>query len=133
MGVAFAAPAALGQDETLSRIEEVCQELPGVGVKDPGAQGNPDDQGRAAFAVAILALPPAAGWGLEEAAAPEFAQSAQGGGGLQHHISAGAAVTAVRSAPGLEPGSLETDTARSAVAGPCGDLYLIGKGLQIGG
>ncbi len=72
----------------------------------------------------------AAGFGLEKALALEEAQGAAAAGGFQHHVAAGAAVTAVGPAPGLVARPVKTDAASPAVATPDGDLYLIGKGLQ---
>ena len=62
-----------------------------------------------------------------------MAQGAEGRGDFEDDIAAGPAITAVGSAPGLEAGPEEADTARAAVAGPDRDIDLIGKGLQVGG
>ena len=71
MGVALAAPAAFGDDESFAGGEEVHQEFPGVRVKDPGAQGYGNDQRGAAAAVAVLLAAGVALVGLKDTAAPE--------------------------------------------------------------
>jgi hypothetical protein len=78
-------------------------------------------------------LAPAAVLRLEDAPAPEVAQGAEGRRDFEDDIAAGAAIPAVGSAPGLEAGPEETDTARAAVAGPDRDIDLIGKGFQVAG
>ncbi len=133
VGVALAAPAPFGQDQAFPGGHEVGQEPAGVAVKDAGAQGHRDDHRGAVFAVAILALAPAAVFRLEDAPAPEVTQGAEGRGDFEADIAAGAAITAVGSAPGLEAGPEEADTARAAVAGPDRDIDFIGKGFQVGG
>ena len=133
VGVALAAPAAFGQDQAFPRNQEVLNEPAALAVKDPGAHGNPDDQRPAVLAMTVLLLAPAAVVGLEDAAAPEVAESAQVGGDFEGDIAAGPAITAIRSAPGSTAGREEADTARAAVAGPDRDIDLIGKGFQVAG
>ena len=96
-------------------------------------EGHRDDHRGAVFAVAVLALAPAAVFRQEDAPAPEMAQGAEGRGDFEDDIAAGAAITAVGSAPGLEAGPEEADTARAAVAGPDRDIDFVGKGFQVGG
>ena len=81
----------------------------------------------------VLLLAAAAVSRLQDASAPEEAQGAERRGDLEDDIAAGPAITAVGSAPGLEAGPEETDTARAAVAGPDRDIDFVGKGLQVGG
>ena len=132
MGVAFAAPAAFGHHQALAGGEEVAEQA-AAGRKDPGSQGDWNDQGGAVFAVAVLALAPAAVFRLEDAAAPEIGQGAKGRGGFEDDVAPGPAVAAVRAAHGLEPGPEEADTARAAAAGPDRDVDLIRKGFQVWG
>ncbi len=73
MGVALAAPAALGQDQAFPGGHEVCQEPAAVGVKDPGARGHRHDHRGAVFAVAVLALAAAAVFRRQDAPALEKA------------------------------------------------------------
>ena len=106
---------------------------PALGSEDPGPHGDPNDQGLAAFAVAVLALAALAVFRLKDAAAPEVGQGAQARGGFEDDVAAVPAMAAVRAADGLEPGAEEADTARAAVAGPDGDIDFVRKGFQTWG
>ena len=133
VGIAHAAPAALGQDQALPGGHEVFNEPAAVGVKNPGARGHRHDHRGAVFAVAVLLLAPAAVFRRQDAPALEQAEGAKGRGDFEDDIAAGAAIAAVGPAPGLEAGPEKADTARAAVAGPDRDIDFIGEGFQVGG
>ena len=104
-----------------------------LAAKYPGPQGDRNDQGRAGFAMAVLAPAPAAVSRLKEAAPPEIDQGALGAGGLQDDVAPVAAGAAIGAAHGLGAGPEEADTARAAVACPDRDLGFVRKGFQVGG
>lgn len=130
MGIAFTAPAAPGHHQTVTGVKQLPQQISGIRIKDQGARRNRDDEGGTAFALTVLFSAGLTARGLKEAAPPEVGQSAGMFVGFQHHVPAGSAVAAVRTAPGLEAGPLEAYTTGTAVSAPDGDLRLIRKGSQ---
>jgi hypothetical protein len=127
MQIPFAALSPPGNNQAVLCLRQVPKELTGCSFPYLGANRNQEDEIVTAPAGLLFAAAVCASGRLKMSLEVKIEEGLFGMGGFDHHITALAAISPIRTASGNIFLSSKTDAAIAAVSGPNVDLDLINK------